>query len=53
MISKENFDTATPWVEAIPANEVKIPNMLVDKYLQEAADMANWSKEDQSKLETV
>ena len=40
-------------MDAIPDNEVKTPNMPVDKAVQEAADLAVWSKEDQPKLEAV
>ncbi len=52
-MSKENFEDFQAEIEAIPANEVSVPNMPVDKYVQEAADLAIWSKEDQPKLEAV
>ena len=35
---------------AIPSAEIKVPNMPVDVFLQEASDLMEWSKEDQSQL---
>ena len=52
-MSKENFDALKPEMDGIPDNEVKTPNMPVDKAVQEAADLLVWSKEDQPKLEAV
>ena len=52
-MSKDNFDALKPEMDAIPDNEVKTPNMPVDKYVQESADLVVWSKEDQPKLEAV
>ena len=52
-MSKDNFDALKPEMDAIPDNDVKTPNMPVDKAVQEAADLVVWSKEDQPKLEAV
>ncbi len=52
-MSKENFEALQAGIEAIPASEIKTPNMPVDKYVQEAADLEVWSKEDQARLVAV
>jgi len=52
-MSKENFEAMLAAIEAIPANETKTPNMPVDKYIQESADLSIWSTDDQAKLTVV
>lgn len=52
-MSKQNYDDLLAEIEAIAEAETKIPNMPVDKYLQEAADLVVWSEPDISKLSTV
>lgn len=49
-MSKENYETLQATIEAIADADTKIPNMPVDKFLQEAADLGVWSQEDQPKL---
>lgn len=52
-MSKENFETLKDSIEAIEPADTKIPNMPVDVYVQEASDLHEWSKEDQSQLVEV
>ncbi|MEO1253813.1 MAG: hypothetical protein AAFY41_02845 [Bacteroidota bacterium] len=52
-MSKENYESLKAVIEAIPNAETKIPNMPVDTFLQEAADLEIWSKEDQPRLVAV
>jgi len=49
-MSQQNYDALKEEITAIPMEEVKIPNMPVHVYLQEASDLGEWSKEDQPKL---
>ena len=49
-MSKENYDALLEEIEAIPDAETKVPNMPVGKYVQEAADLEVWCKEDQPRL---
>jgi len=53
IMSKENFEAMQAAIEAIPASETKAPNMPVDKFIQEAADLNVWSTNDQAKLLAV
>ncbi len=47
-MSKAQFDALLPEIEAISDAETLTPNMPVDKFVQEAADMEVWSKTDRS-----
>ncbi|MBR09744.1 MAG: hypothetical protein CMP48_18920 [Rickettsiales bacterium] len=52
-MSKSNYDALLAEIEAIPEAEVKQPNMPIDAFLQEAADLEVWCKEDIPKLTAV
>lgn len=52
-MSKENYDALLPEIVAISVADTKIPNMPVDKYLQEAADLEVWSVPDKPQLIAV
>jgi hypothetical protein len=52
-MSKEDFDLLKVTIEAVSDEETKIPNMPVDTFLQEAADLLEWSKDDKEKLTEV
>ncbi len=52
-MSKEHFEALEAEIQAISPAEVKNPNMPVDVFLQEAADLKEWSTEDQLQLEAI
>lgn len=52
-MSKINFETLQAEIEAISGVEIKKPNMPVEKYVQEAANLEVWSAEDQAQLVAV
>jgi hypothetical protein len=52
-MSKEDFENLKDRIEAIPQADIKAPKMPIDVYLQEAANLYQWSKADQEKLEAV
>lgn len=52
-MSKENYETLQSQLETIPDSETKAPNMPVDRFVQEAADLHEWSKDDQAQLTAV
>lgn len=52
-MSKESYEALQPEIEAIPAAAIKIPNMPIDKFVQEAANLKVWSAEDQPVLLAV
>ena len=52
-MSKENFESVQASIEAIEDAETKVPNMPVDTFLQEAANLHEWSKADQPQLLAV
>lgn len=52
-MSQTNYETLLPEIEAIPDSDTKKPNMPVEKYVQEAANIGLWSIEDRSALEQV
>ncbi|XOV93312.1 MAG: hypothetical protein ACFHWX_01110 [Bacteroidota bacterium] len=49
-MSKEDYSKLLPILEAIPTEEVMIPNVPVDVYIQEAYDLQAWIKDDHNKL---
>ena len=52
-MSKENYEALLSSIEAIEDADTKTPNIPIDKYLQEAADLDVWSKDDQAQLIAV
>ena len=52
-MSKQNYDALLAEIEAISEAETKIPNMPIDKFSQEAANLEVWSKDDVAALTTV
>ncbi|RED94090.1 hypothetical protein [Marinoscillum furvescens] len=52
-MSKTHFEQLLPQLEAMEADRVKQPNMPVDTFLQEAADLEVWMQEDLPKLTAV
>lgn len=52
-MSKQNYDALLAEIEAIPEAETKIPNMPIDKFSQEAANLEVWSTDDVAALTTV
>ena len=52
-MSKEEFDLKQPIFDATPTDLVKIPNIPVDKGLQEAEDLYVWSQPDKEELEKI
>lgn len=49
-MSKEDYSKLLPALEAIPTEEIMIPNIPVDVYLQEAHDLQAWISDDHGKL---
>ncbi|WP_271784590.1 hypothetical protein [Aquimarina algiphila] len=49
-MSKDNFEQKLPVFNAIPANEVKTPNIPVDNILQEAENLYVWATHDKNDL---
>jgi len=49
-MSKEHFDALAAEIEAITVAETKQPNMPIDRFLQEAANLDVWSKGDVATL---
>jgi hypothetical protein len=52
-MSKENYESLLPEIEAISDGDTKVPNMPVDKYIQEAANLEVWCEPDISQLSAV
>ncbi|MEP1094032.1 MAG: hypothetical protein ABJG78_02920 [Cyclobacteriaceae bacterium] len=52
-MSEINYNTLLPVMEAIPDGNTLAPNMPVEKFLQEAANISVWSAEDRTVLEGV
>lgn len=52
-MSKANYEALLTEIEAIPEAEIKQPNMPIDKFLQEAANLEVWSKNDVETLTNV
>ena len=52
-MSKENYQTKRPVLDAIPAEEVRTPDMPVDVFLQEAEDLGVIAAEDKAALTGV
>lgn len=52
-MSKEQFELKKPLFEAIPANEVILPNMPVAIAIQEAEDLYEWCQPDKAILMSV
>ena len=50
-MSKENFEAKQATLEAIPAADVKQPNLPIDVFLQEAEDLVVWAVDDKEALE--
>ena len=48
-MSKENFETKLPVLEAMPHDEVRIPDIPVDVYLQEAENLSVIAEEDKKR----
>lgn len=49
-MSKESFNQKLPTLEQIPAEKIETPNMPVAIAIQEAADLAEWAKDDKDTL---
>ena len=49
-MSKENFETKLPVLEAMPSNEIRTPDIPVDVYLQEAENLSVIATEDKKSL---
>ncbi|WP_282080204.1 hypothetical protein [Aquimarina algiphila] len=49
-MSKDNFEQKLPVFNAIPADEVKTPNIPVDNVLQEAENLYVWATHDKNDL---
>lgn len=49
-MSKQDFESIKPQLEAIPWKEVKTPKMPVGTLLQEAFDLYEWAKDDEQAL---
>ncbi len=52
-MSKENYDLLLPSIAAIEDAATNTPNMPVENYVQEASDLAVWSKKDKAELVKV
>ncbi|SHK88754.1 hypothetical protein SAMN04488028_110126 [Reichenbachiella agariperforans] len=52
-MSKDSYDALLPEIEAISDADTKIPNMPIDKYAQEAANLEVWSLGDIPELTPV
>lgn len=52
-MSEVNYQTLLPVIEAIADSETKTPNMPVEKFVQEAANLEVWSTDDRPALEAV
>lgn len=52
-MSRQNYDELLPSIEAIEDADTKTPNMPIDRYLQEAADLEIWSVDDKEQLMSV
>ncbi len=52
-MSETNYNTLLPEIEAIPDGDTQAPNMPVEKFVQEAANLEVWSADDRPALEAV
>lgn len=52
-MSKENFDTKLPVLEAMPSDEILTPNLPIDVFLQEAENLSVIAAEDKKGLTGV
>ena len=52
-MSKENYQSKLPVLEAMPREEIRVPNLPVDVYLQEAEDLYVIAAEDKKTLTSV
>lgn len=52
-MSKENYDTVLPELQAIPLEEIRVPSMPVNVYVQEAYDLEAWAKDDKKAMTKV
>lgn len=53
MANKEDYQTKLDAINAIPNNQIQVPVMPIDIYLQEAEDTHQWSSNDAAELATV
>jgi len=53
MANKEDYEAKLDVINAIPNDQIKVPAMPVDDYLQEAEDTYHWSLDDAAQLATV
>ncbi|MCM5662046.1 hypothetical protein [Galbibacter mesophilus] len=52
-MSKEKYENKLPILKEIPSSEVKLPNMPIDAFLQEAEDLYVWVQQDKHALGRV
>ncbi|TRX56173.1 hypothetical protein FNH22_16155 [Fulvivirga sp. M361] len=52
-MSKENYEAKLPLLEALPSEEVRVPDLPVDVYLQEAENLSVIASEDKEALTAV